>query len=195
MTRHFRAVYACCAVLLLTTLCVACQRAGASAPAGASRIERGKYLVTLGGCHDCHTPMKLGQSGPELDMAHMLSGHPQDLAMPPAPPLQAPWGWAGAVTNTAFAGPWGVSYAANLTPDEESGLGVWTDEMFIKAMRTGRSMGAGRPILPPMPWHALGQATDEDLAAILAYLRTIPPVRNVVPKPQIAAPPAAAATS
>ena len=87
----------------------------------------------------------------------------------PAHPLAGPWLWAGAATNTAFAGPWGISYAANLTPDQNTGLGIWTEEMFVKAMRTGRHMGSSREILPPMPWPALRNATDEDLKAIYAY--------------------------
>ena len=72
--------------------------------------------------------------------------------MPPPPKLSGPWAWSGAATNTAFAGPWGVSFTANLTPDDETGLGKWTAETFIAALRTGRHEGKGRPILPPMPY-------------------------------------------
>src|SRR5437870_2909027 len=84
------------------------------------QLARGAYLVTIGGCNDCHTPLKMGPKGPEPDRDRMLSGHPQSLVMTP-PPKQAPngpWMWSGAVTNTAFAGPWGISYARNLTPDK-----------------------------------------------------------------------------
>jgi hypothetical protein len=84
---------------------------------------------------------------------------------------------------TAWAGPWGISYAANLTPDPTTGLGVWTEDMFIKSMRTGRHMGSGREILPPMPWQGVGALSDEDLKSIYAYLRTVPAVTNTVPKP------------
>lgn len=150
----------------------------------AARVERGKYLVTIMGCNDCHTPWKDGPDGPAPDMTRTLSGHPQDLAMPPAPDHgKSLWGWSGALTNTAFAGPWGVSFTANLTPDEDTGLGRWTEDMFITALRTGRHEGRGRPILPPMPVQFIGQATDEDLRAIFAYLRSIPPIRNRVPQP------------
>src|SRR4051812_26973895 len=84
-----------------------------------TRVERGKYLVTIGGCNDCHTPLKMGPHGPEPDGSRRLSGHPEQMAMPPAPSLpKGPWMWTGAATNTAFAGPWGVSYARNLTPDQ-----------------------------------------------------------------------------
>jgi len=155
------------------------------------RVERGRYLVGFGGCHDCHTPFKMGPKGPEPDMTLALSGHPAGFVMSDAPKLDGKWVWAGAATNTAFAGPWGVSYARNLTPDQVSGLGIWSEDMFLKTMRTGRHMGVSRPILPPMPWQALNTLNDEDLKSIYAYLRTVKPVRNEVPDPIIAPPPAA----
>ena len=98
---------------------------------------------------------------------------------------------ATAATNTAFAGPWGISYTANLTPDQNTGLGIWTEEMFLKAIRTGRHMGVSREILPPMPWPAFRNATDEDLKSIYAYLRSIKPVANHVPDAQLAPTPVA----
>lgn len=161
-------------------------------PAGAA-VARGKYLVTIGGCNDCHTPLKMGAKGPEPDMSRMLSGHPERMVLPAPPRMapDAPWNWAGAASLTAFAGPWGISYASNLTPDQNTGLGIWTEEMFVKAMRTGRHMGQSRPILPPMPWHALAAMTDEDLKAVYAYLRSIPPLENRVPEAVIAEPPPA----
>ena len=172
-------------------------RQGAGA-ASSSAVARGKYLVTIGGCQDCHTPLKMGPKGPEPDMSRMLSGHPE--AFPPVEPPKlapdAPWNWVGAATATAFAGPWGVSYAANLTPDQNTGLGIWTEEMFVKAMRTGRHMGQSRPILPPMPWMNVAQMTDQDLDAVFAYLRSIPPIKNRVPDAVVAElppPPGAAA--
>ena len=86
-------------------------------------------------------------------------------------------------TNTAFAGPWGVSFAFNLTPDENTGTGIWTEEMFVTALRTGKHMGQSRPLLPPMPWQGYGQMTDEDLAAVFAYLRSVPAIHNRVLEP------------
>ena len=150
----------------------------------ASRIERGAYLVRTMGCNDCHTPFKMGPRGPEPDMSRALTGHPQDLIMPPPPTLPpGPWAWVGAATNTAFAGPWGVSFTANLTPDPETGLGKWTEEMFVQTMRTGRHEGKGRPILPPMPWFVVGALTDDDIKSLFAYLQSLAPVRNRVPQP------------
>ena len=158
-----------------------------------AKVARGAYLVNVGGCNDCHTPFKVGPNGPEPDMTRELSGHPESLKMPPAPDLgKGPWVWAAAGTNTAFAGPWGVSYTANLTPDRLTGIGIWNEQMFIKTIRTGRHWGVSRPILPPMPWQNFRHMTDEDLSAIFAYLRSIKPIQNQVPEPIIAAPQMAA---
>ena len=165
-------------------------RAGAPDPAAtatpavdASRIARGEYLVNFGSCHDCHTPWKLGPNGPEPDMSRALTGHPSDLVMPPPPAPQGPWITTAAASMTAWSGPWGVSFTANLTPDRETGLGEWTEEMFIATMRTGRHQGKGRPILPPMPYFSLAKLTDDDLAAVFAYLQSLKPVSNRVPAP------------
>jgi hypothetical protein len=155
-------------------------------PNPSERIARGEYLVTIGGCNDCHTPWKMGPNGPENDRTRLLSGHPQDLTMPPPPKLAEPWGASASATFTAWAGPWGVSFAPNLTPDKETGLGGWTERNFIEAMRTGRHMGRGRPILPPMPWQGIGKMTDDDLKAMFAYLRSIPPIANRAPEPVMA---------
>jgi hypothetical protein len=146
-----------------------------------SPVERGQYLVTITGCNDCHTPFKMGANGPEPDMSRQLSGHPAALKMPPPPALGKEWVWAGAGTNTAFVGPWGVSYAANLTPDDKTGLGSWNEEMFIRALQLGKHLGNSRPIQPPMPWPWYGKMTDEDLKAMFAYFRSIPPISNAVP--------------
>lgn len=157
--------------------------AAASSAAPTDPVERGKYLVTITGCNDCHTPLTMGPSGPAPDMSRMLSGHPAGMVMPPPPALKPddPWNWSGAATLTAFAGPWGITYATNLTPDQNTGMGIWTEDMFVRAMRTGRHMGQSRPIMPPMPWNWYGKMTDEDLKAIYAYLRTVPPIENLVP--------------
>ncbi len=148
-----------------------------------AQLARGKYLVTYGGCSDCHTPLKFGPNGPEPDLTRYLSGHPGNAELPAPPKLAgSPW-FAATAGMTAWAGPWGISYAANLTPDEHTGLGIWTEAMFIQAMRTGQHMSAGRPILPPMPWQNLAALADADLRAIYAYLRSLPPIRNEVPNP------------
>jgi mono/diheme cytochrome c family protein len=162
----------------------------AEASAVQAQVARGKYLVTIGGCNDCHTPLAIGPKGPEPDMTRMLTGHPADVAMPPAPALSGGWMWAGAATNTAFAGPWGLSYAMNLTPDAETGIGLWSEQVFVNAIRTGRHMGVGRPIMPPMPWPMYSQMTDDDLRAVYAYLRSLPPRKNKIPE-AVVAPPAA----
>lgn len=170
---------------LLLALCatLAAQGARAAEPAPRDRIERGRYLVNATGCADCHTPLKMGPRGPEPDAARGFSGHPEDLVMPPVPLLPAgPWQVVSSATNTAWAGPWGVSFTANLTPDAETGLGRWREQDFVQTLRSGRHLGRGRPLLPPMP-AAYGQMTEADLRAMFAYLKTLPPVRNRVPAP------------
>ncbi|MGH9310415.1 MAG: c-type cytochrome [Vicinamibacterales bacterium] len=154
-----------------------------TAVSSAVAVERGKYLVNAMGCHDCHTPWKMGPNGPGPDMSRPLSGHPSDLVMPPPPKLTAPWGWSAAATNTAFAGPWGVSFTANLTPDPETGLGKWTADTFIATMKTGRHEGKGRRLLPPMPYPMLASLSDEDIRSVFSYLQSLPPIRNRVPAP------------
>jgi hypothetical protein len=170
---------------LMTILAAAPATAAADlSPVPSHDAQRGAYLVRIMGCNDCHTPFKMGPNGPAPDWSRELSGHPEEVVMAPPPSLgDGGWGWAGAATNTAFAGPWGVSFTANLTPDPETGLGRWDAETFIRAIRTGRHEGRGRPILPPMPWPMYRNATDEDLRAVFAYLRTLPPIRNRVPQP------------
>ena len=117
-------------------------------------------------------------------MSRALSGHPQDLIMPPVPSLpEGPWLSVVSATNTAWAGPWGVSFTANLTPDPETGLGKWTAKNFRDTIRSGRHLGRGREILPPMPYPVYNNMTDADLDAIHAYLQSIPPIRNRVPEP------------
>lgn len=153
------------------------------ATASADKVARGKYLVTTSVCNDCHTPWKVGPNGPEPDMSRMLSGHPESMALPPPPKPEGPWVVSFAATNTAWAGPWGVSFTANLTPDPETGLGKWTLRNFVDTIRTGRHMGRGRAILPPMPIPMYKNFTDEDLEAIYTYLRTIPAISNKVPEP------------
>jgi hypothetical protein len=162
-----------------------------------TRLERGKYLVTIMACNDCHTPFKMGPEGPEPDMTRMLSGHPQSVGRVEPPKLGADgaWVWAGGATNTVFHGPWGTSYTANITPDRNTGIGIWDEALFIKAIRTGKHWGTSRPIMPPMPWRFFSQASDEDLKSIYAYLRTVKPIQNQVPdyEPPPAAPASAKA--
>ena len=162
-------------------------------PPSTERVARGRYLVTTSGCHDCHTPWKMGAKGPEPDMSRMLSGHPEGTQLPPAPKAEGPWVVSASSTNTAWSGPWGTSYTANLTPDPETGLGKWTQRNFTETIRTGRHMGRGRAILPPMPIPMYRHFTDADLEAIYAFLQSIPPIRNRVPEPMPPAEPVAAA--
>jgi hypothetical protein len=168
---------------VLAGLCTTARVEAKTSTSDAAMVKRGEYLVLGMGCNDCHTPWKMGSKGPEPDMSKSMSGHPEGLSMPPAPVLNMPWAWAGSATMTAFAGPWGVSFAPNLTPDMETGIGAWDETVFIQAIRTGKLMGAGRPILPPMPYPWYSKLTDDDLKAMFAYLKTLPPIKNHVPDP------------
>lgn len=163
------------------------QAAVAQTAAAEEETKRGEYLVVYGGCNDCHTPKLVTPSGPVPDKSRLLSGHPANAQLPPVPPDVGPgpnkW---GAITNTdltAWAGPWGISFAANLTPDLQTGVGAWTPEVFIKTMRTGKHLGVGRALLPPMPWLNAAALTDQDLKAVFAYLQSLKPIRNQVPLP------------
>ena len=148
------------------------------------QIKRGEHLVKAGLCADCHTPKKMGPNGPEEDNSRMLSGHPAGHVMPRAPELPAgPWAIAVAGDLTAWSGPWGVTFPRNLTPDKKTGLGDWTEQNFIDTIRTGKKLGKGRPILPPMPIPGINNYTDDELKAIFAYLQSLPPISNAVPEP------------
>jgi hypothetical protein len=149
-----------------------------------AQVKRGEYLVTIGLCHDCHTPLAAGPDGPAPDMKRALSGHPQNVIVKAPPPSSEPWMGGFSSTLTAWSGPWGVSFSANLTPDPETGrLRDFTEQQFVQTLRTGRHQGQGRQILPPMPWQLIGKMTDDDLKAVFAYLRQIPAVKNKVPDP------------
>jgi mono/diheme cytochrome c family protein len=154
-----------------------------------AQIKRGEQLVNFGACHDCHTPWKydpmIGAKVP--DMSRMLSGHPEGAPVP-AGELGADDIAVIGPTFTSFRMPFGLVYAANLTPDMETGTGTWTEQMFLNIFRKARHLGGdGRPVLPPMPWPMVATLPDEDIKAIFAYLRTVKPIRN---SPPVAQPPA-----
>jgi mono/diheme cytochrome c family protein len=175
------------ALALLGGGCARPRPAPAADASPEAQIARGRQLVSIGGCNDCHTPMKFDPEVgmPVPDMSRMLSGHPEG-APEVASTLTGHDLAAIGPTFTSFRLPFGVVRTANLTPDKDTGLGGWTEEMFVQAMRTGRHMGGkGRPILPPMPWPTLAQQSDADLKAMFAFLRSIPAVRNDVPAPSV----------
>jgi mono/diheme cytochrome c family protein len=151
-----------------------------------SLVKRGAYLVSIMGCNDCHTPKKMGPNGPEFDTERTLSGHPADMPVAKFDTGTAKnWILFNQIL-TNYVGPWGISYSANLTPDS-TGIGSWTEAQFFKAIREGKYKGLDntRPLLPPMPWQEYRNATDEDLKAVFAYLKSNKPVRNVVPTAKI----------
>ena len=165
---------------------ISCSGEGGSKPlTKAEKIDRGKYLVEFGGCNDCHTPKVYTEMGPVPDTTRLLSGHPEGEILPAGDvSMTAPGKWVMTEKNfSAWVGPWGISYAANLTPDNATGIGALSEEMFIKTLREGKWMGVGRPLMPPMPWQGIGSINDEDLGCIYAYLMSIKPIKNKVPDP------------
>jgi mono/diheme cytochrome c family protein len=148
-------------------------------------VSHGKYLVTTGGCDDCHTPKIYTANGPVPDTSRKLAGFISGTKLPTLDTKYVmPGNWVATESNfSAWVGPWGISYAANLTPDNATGIGALSEEMFIKSLREGKWMGVGRPLLPPMPWPGIGQMTDQDLKSIYAYLKTLKPIHNEVPQP------------
>ena len=145
----------------------------AQQPSGNAQVERGRYLVRVTGCHDCHSPKVQGMT-PDLNRA--LSGRPSTTALPTATKEEV----HASLDLTAWTGPWGYSVASNLTPDADTGIGKrYTEASFLSTMRSGKKPNA-TPIMPPMPSEVYQNMTDDDLKAIFAYLRTIKPIRNAV---------------
>jgi mono/diheme cytochrome c family protein len=139
-------------------------------------IAKGAYLVRVAGCNDCHSP-KSNPATAEVDRTRVLAGRPPNTE---APAQTKPGEISASADLTAWWGPWGNSYAANLTPDRETGLGSrYTETTFVQTMRTGKKP-EGEPLLPPMPWTSYAGMTDDDLKAIYAYLMSLPPVKNYV---------------
>ena len=164
--------------------------AGAQSASGASESSvaeaaEGERLVHNMDCDVCHTPKVMTAAGPRPDTTRRLSGHPAGAEVPPLPAeVPGEGGWGGLFNHllTAWAGPWGVSYGSNLTPDEDTGIGTWSEQTFVESMRSGIHVGELRPFLPPMPTY--DRLTDAELHAIFIYLQSIEPVSNEVPTPR-----------
>ncbi len=171
-------------VVFVTIMLLAC--AQGSPDSDKDQVKKGEYLVNLAGCNNCHTPKRMTPEGLKLDQSRLLSGHPTDgHASEYTASAMTPDGWV-ALCNfhlTEWAGPWGICFAANLTPDKATGIGSWNEDVFIKAMRTGRHTRTGSQIRLPMPWENYARITDEDLKAIFAYLKSLKPIENKVPPP------------
>ena len=154
-------------------LSLAAAPAARAQTASDSQVERGKYLVSISGCHDCHSP-KL--EGMKPDPARILSGRPQTTKVPSATPGEV----HASEDLTAWTGGWGQSVASNLTPDPVTGLGRrYTEAKFVATLRTGKKP-EGIAVMPPMPVDVYVNMKDDDLKAIYAYLKTINPIRNAV---------------
>jgi len=186
MRRYYFAASAAAVFILLIFLQISCAGGEEKKPlTHEEMVARGAYLVNFGGCNDCHTPKIYTDMGPVPDTTKLLVGYYEGTMLPKADMnMLMQNGWAITESNfTAWVGPWGISYSANLTPDNATGIGAMSEEMFIKTLREGKWMGVGRPLMPPMPWPGIGSATDEDLKCMYAYLMSIKPIHNVVPQP------------
>ncbi len=179
-----------CSIIAISVLFMACnseppKEEKAPTHNQSEMITRGEYLVATIGCDDCHSPKRMGAKGPELIPELRLSGYPSDRPVQQMDTTALKKGWMLMGPDlTLAAGPWGVSFAANITSDG-TGIGNWSESNFITAMRSGKVKGIenGRPMLPPMPWANFSKLTDEDLKSILAYLKSTNPVNNVAPAP------------
>ncbi len=160
-------------------------QAGNDIKDSAELIKKGEHLVTIMGCNDCHSPKRMGPNGPEVIPEKMLSGYPSDRPLPQFDTALAKRGIAQMNEDlTAAAGPWGISFAPNLTGDA-SGAGNWPLENFKIALKHGKAKGieSGRTLLPPMPWFNYVHLTDDEIEAIHAYLKSITRVPNIAPEP------------
>jgi hypothetical protein len=151
-----------------------------------SKVEWGKHIVAITGCNDCHSPKIMTDMGPAVNPELLLSGHPS-ASLPPQIDREVNEKNGYATCNsslTSWVGPWGISYAGNLTPDA-TGIGNWKEDNFSRAMREGKFKGMenGRTLLPPMPWQEFVHMTDDEISAIFAYLMSLPPIKNIVPNP------------
>ena len=160
------------ALLLATANGQAQQRAGGAA-AGVS-VDRGKYLVNITGCHDCHSPKSQGMTP---DPARLLSGRPSTTKIPTKPDGEV----HASLDLTAWFGPWGQTVASNLTPDPATGMPAkgYNEKTFVATMRSGKKPN-GTAVNPPMPLDVYQNLTDDDLRSIWAYLATLKPIRNAV---------------
>lgn len=188
-------VIAAAAVMILAGAMISCETRKAEAKVSgannvieedsAALVKRGEYLVTVGVCDDCHSPKKMGPKGPEIDPELRLSGYPSSRPIPRFDSVQAKKGMVQFNEDfTAYAGPWGLSFSANLT-SSPTGAGSWKFENFKYAIRHGKWKGleTSRDLMPPMPWFNYKLMPDEDLKAVHAYLKTLKPVDNVPPAP------------
>jgi hypothetical protein len=150
-----------------------------------SQVKWGQHLVTVSACLDCHGPKDYSKPGAGLDSLHFLAGY-IGSPMPDVnrAELQSKH-LAVTGDQTLWVGPWGVTYSSNLTSDSATGIGAWTEDRFMYAIRNGKYNGlaSDRNLLPTMPWEMYKNMTDDELRAIFAYLKTTKPIKNKVPPP------------
>ncbi len=172
--------------LLTAFLIIACAE---KKPSEDISVKRGEYLVKESNCSYCHTPTVESNGEIIVDDTRMFSGHPETAPVPEIPNVDIESDeWIEFLTtldSTVWAGDWGMTFSANITPDKETGIGKWDVDTFIKTMRRGKHRGIGRNIQPPMPWKDFSKLSDDELSSVFEYLQTQKPVRNKVPNPII----------
>ncbi len=154
-------------------------------------VKKGAYLVGIMGCNDCHSPKRMGSAGPELIPELVLSGYPSSFVTAPLDSNATKNGWVSMWADlTTAVGPWGQTYAANITSDS-TGIGAWSEAQFKKALTEGKYKGLEneRPLMPPMPWQNYRELKEDDIKSIFAYLKSTRPVKNVVPAAKLNPPP------
>ena len=179
------------AIVAATGLLIACNSSSASEKetkplTQEQLVKRGEYLVNAVGCDDCHSPKTVGPNGFEIIEDLRFSGYPSEKAILKVDTGTIKTGWMLLGTDlTSAVGPWGMSFAANISSDA-TGIGNWKEEQFFKVLREGKYKGLdnSRPLLPPMPWFVYKNFSDEDIRSIFAYLKSTKPVSNVVPAPK-----------
>jgi len=147
--------------------------------------DKGKLITEIYGCVDCHTPKIKEGEFLVNDPDRLFSGHPGDNKLPQFPPeIIGPEKWRGLFTDsmTAWGGPWGISYSANLTPDKKTGIGKLSEKNFVSILNIGIHSNMNRKLMEPMPWKEISELKDDDLKAVYQYLKTVKPVKNKVPE-------------
>ena len=185
--RNVYSVLAISSLLVFSVLAISCNNKPAQEIAySPERIEIGQAVVEGWNCSFCHSPQIKGPDGKAIaDPKRFMSGHPADEEIPAIPDmvLTSPE-WMEFLDNldsTVWATDNLIVFSANLTPDDETGIGTWTEAEFVETIREGRHRGIERRIKYPMPWRELGELSDEELLSVYEYLMTLEPVNNKVP--------------
>ncbi len=182
-------LYIAAVMMTLSIFSFGCNKQGSDpvSESAADQLAKGQALVEEWKCNYCHSPEVMGPEGKAIpDPDRLLSGHPADEEIPEIPDMimTSPeyMEFLDNLDSTVWATDNKIVFTANLTPDDETGIGAWTEEMFIATIRSGQHRGVGKRLKYPMPWQELAELDDAELAAIYVYLQSVEPVSNKVPE-------------